>query len=69
MEIIYLLAPLALILATIAISAFIWAVQKGQYDDLDTPSMRLLLEDVESQTNKKQNKFKTQLDKKDKKNV
>lgn len=45
MNIVYILAPLALILALIALIGFLWAVQKGQYDDLETPAHRMLLDE------------------------
>lgn len=48
MNIVYLLLPIALILALGSIGAFIWASLRGQYDDLVTPAHRMLLEDEES---------------------
>lgn len=45
MDIIFFTLPLALILALIFIIAFIISVKFGQYDDLETPSYKLLLED------------------------
>jgi cbb3-type cytochrome oxidase maturation protein len=45
MEIISILIPLALILAAFFIAGFIWMTKKGQYDDLETPRHRMLLED------------------------
>jgi len=45
MEIIVVLIPLAIILAAFFIGGFIWMPKKGQYDDLETPSMRMLLDD------------------------
>jgi cbb3-type cytochrome oxidase maturation protein len=42
MSVIYLLLPLALLLAALAVAGFIWAVRQGQYDDVDTPPLRLL---------------------------
>ena len=45
MSILYLLIPLALLLLGVAVWAFFWAVGSGQFDDLDTPAMRILLED------------------------
>lgn len=45
MEIIVVLIPLAIILAVFFIGGFIWMTKKGQYDDLETPSMRMLLDD------------------------
>lgn len=42
MNIIYLLIPLSLILLVIAVWGFFWAVNSGQFDDLDTPALRIL---------------------------
>ena len=45
MEIIVVLLPLALLLGGFFIVAFIWSAKKGQYDDLETPRFRMLLDD------------------------
>ncbi|MEO1203336.1 MAG: cbb3-type cytochrome oxidase assembly protein CcoS [Pseudomonadota bacterium] len=45
MDILYLLIPLALLLLGGAVWAFFWAVGSGQFDDLDTPAVRILLDD------------------------
>lgn len=45
MNILYILVPLALMLATSALLAFRWAARQGQFDDLETPSVRLLLDE------------------------
>lgn len=45
MNILYLLLPLALLLGFGFLAAFIFASRNGQYDDLDTPSHRMLLDD------------------------
>lgn len=45
MNIIFLILPLALILASASVYGFIWATRKGQYDDLDTPPLRLLIDE------------------------
>lgn len=47
MTIIYLILPLALVLAGGAVAAFFWAARHGQYDDLDTPPLRMLIDDEE----------------------
>lgn len=47
MSILYLLIPLALLLLGVAVWAFFWAVGSGQFDDLDTPAVRILLDDDE----------------------
>jgi len=45
MDIIFLLIPLALLLVGIAISSFIWAVNKDQFEDLKGPAHSILLDD------------------------
>lgn len=45
MTILFALIPLALMLLVVAIWAFFWAVRSGQFDDLDTPAVRILLDD------------------------
>lgn len=45
MNILYLLIPLALLLLAFAVWAFFWAVGSGQFDDLDTPAMRIVMDD------------------------
>ncbi len=45
METIFVLLPLALLIAAIAVGFFIWAATTGQFDDLDTPAVRMLFDD------------------------
>jgi cbb3-type cytochrome oxidase maturation protein len=45
MDILYLLIPLALVLLVIAIAAFVWASRSGQFDDLEGPAHRILMDD------------------------
>ena len=45
MNVLYLLIPLALLVLGVAVWAFFWAVGSGQFDDLDTPAMRVILDD------------------------
>lgn len=45
MEIIVVLLPLALLLGGFFIFAFVWSARKGQYDDMETPRFRMLLDD------------------------
>lgn len=45
MEVIIILLPLALLLGGFFLAAFIWSAMKGQYDDLETPRFRMLLDD------------------------
>jgi cbb3-type cytochrome oxidase maturation protein len=41
----YLILPLALLIAAGAVAAFAWSVRDGQLDDLDTPARRMLDDD------------------------
>ena len=45
MTVLYLVLPLALVLASVAVVAFVWAVRSGQLDDVDTPPHRILFDD------------------------
>ncbi|MFZ1624589.1 MAG: cbb3-type cytochrome oxidase assembly protein CcoS [Gammaproteobacteria bacterium] len=45
MSIIFVLIPLGLALLLAAVAAFFWAVRSGQFDDLETPAWRILLDD------------------------
>ena len=47
MTVLYLLIPLALILLAGAVWAFFWAVGSGQFDDLDTPAVSVIMDDDE----------------------
>ncbi|MFN2329678.1 MAG: cbb3-type cytochrome oxidase assembly protein CcoS [Chromatocurvus sp.] len=45
MESLYLLIPIALVFCVIAIRLLLWAIDDGQYDDLDKESWRILADD------------------------
>jgi cbb3-type cytochrome oxidase maturation protein len=44
-ETIFVLLPLALLIAAIAVGFFIWAARSGQFDDLETPAVRILFDE------------------------
>ncbi|MCE9619656.1 MAG: cbb3-type cytochrome oxidase assembly protein CcoS [Planctomycetes bacterium] len=46
MILIYIAIPVALLIAAAAVAAFIWAARSDQYEDLDTPPWRMLLDDA-----------------------
>ena len=46
MEVLFIVLPLAILMAGIALAAFFWAVHRGQFDDLDTPRYRALFDDA-----------------------
>ena len=41
----YVLLPAALLFAVAAVAVFAWAARSGQFDDLETPAMRILGDD------------------------
>jgi cbb3-type cytochrome oxidase maturation protein len=45
MEVVFALIPLSLILISIAVIIFRWAVRSGQFDDLDGPANSILFDD------------------------
>ncbi len=45
MTVLYILVPIAVVLVIIAIWVFTWAVNSGQYDDLDGPAHSILFDD------------------------
>jgi len=42
----YFILPLALVIAGLAVAAFVWTVRSGQLDDVDTPPRRMLFDDA-----------------------
>ena len=40
-----LLIPLAIGLGLVGLGAFLWALQNGQYEDLDGAALRILIDD------------------------
>lgn len=47
MSVIYIVLPVAILIAAVAIGAFLWAARRGQFDDLTTPAIRALQDDSE----------------------
>lgn len=47
MRILLILIPLSLLVLGIAVWAFFWAVRSGQFEDMDAPAWRVLLDDDE----------------------
>ncbi len=45
MTVLYVVLPLALLVAGAAVGAFMWTVRSGQLDDVDTPPRRILFDD------------------------
>lgn len=45
METIFVLVPIALFVVGLVILAFWWATRSGQFDDLEGPAYRILMDD------------------------
>lgn len=47
MEIVFVLVPLGIAFAVAVVGVLIWAVRSGQFDDLEGPAHRILLDEEE----------------------
>lgn len=45
MDILYLLIPLSVVLVFIISVVFWWSIRSGQFDDLEGPAYRMLMDD------------------------
>ena len=45
MDIVFLLLPLSLFLGLVFLAGYCWAARNGQFDDLQTPAIRILPDD------------------------
>lgn len=46
MTVLFVVLPLAVLLSGLAAAAFLWATRAGQFDDLETPAVRLLCDEL-----------------------
>lgn len=57
MSSLYFLIPIALIFIALAVRVLLWAINSGQYDNLDTEAHRILFdEDSQGRTGQKKSK-------------
>lgn len=54
MTILYIIIPIAVILVAFFVKLFMWAVKNEQFDDLETPAHKILIDDWK---NNELNKF------------
>ena len=45
MSILAFLIPLSFIILVLAVGILIWAIRNGQYDDMDSPAWRVVMDD------------------------
>lgn len=55
MDILYLLIPLSLVLVFVIAALFWWSLKSGQYEDLEGPGHRILMDDDQVDVGKKRN--------------
>lgn len=48
MDILYLLIPLSLVFAAVIAVGLLWAVKSGQFEDMEGPAHRILMDDEET---------------------
>jgi cbb3-type cytochrome oxidase maturation protein len=46
-SVLYIVLPLALLIVAIAVAAFVWAAERGQFDDLEPPGSRVVGDDLQ----------------------
>lgn len=44
MEILYLLIPISIIFVVIIACVFVWSVKSGQYDDMEGPAHKIIMD-------------------------
>lgn len=47
MNMLLVLIPISLVLLVVAIVMFVWAVRKGQFENLESAALDILVDDVE----------------------
>ncbi|GAB3018091.1 cbb3-type cytochrome oxidase assembly protein CcoS [Bowmanella dokdonensis] len=56
MGILYILIPIAILLVTLAVILFFWAVKSGQFEDLERQGHSILFDEQDDKTDKPQDK-------------
>lgn len=56
MNILFIMIPMAVVLVVVAVAFFFWAANNKQFDDLDSPGYRILLDDEKDATMQKNRK-------------
>ena len=51
MSILYLLIPIAVLFLIIAVAFFFWAIRNDQYSDLESPALKIVIEDHHKKSN------------------
>lgn len=54
MDSVYFLIPISLLLLAVAVGVFIWSLRSGQFEDLEGPAHRVIIDDREEQARQEQ---------------
>lgn len=46
MSVLFIAVPIALVFAAGSLAACVWCIRGGQYEDLETPAVRMLFDDT-----------------------
>ena len=65
MDILYLLIPLSLLLVFVIAALFWWSLKSGQYEDLEGPGYRILMDDDRPDVPEKRNNVDSDQDEAD----
>jgi len=49
MDVLFLLIPLAVLFLILAVAFFFWAIKRGQYDDMQSEAMSIVIDDYQDQ--------------------
>jgi cbb3-type cytochrome oxidase maturation protein len=58
MSVLILMIPFSLLLGAGFVASFLWATRHGQFDDVQTPSLRILFDDENDNERKKRNEHR-----------
>ena len=54
MDILFLLIPIAICFLIIALAVFFWAIRDGQYDDMESQGLKVIIDDRQQTQAEKQ---------------
>jgi cbb3-type cytochrome oxidase maturation protein len=54
-SVLFVVLPLAIFIVALAVGAYVWSARAGQFDDLDTPAVRMLHDDDDGQDTRRGN--------------
>ncbi len=52
MSVLYLLIPIGIIFLLLAVLFFFWAIKNGQFDDMESQALKIVIEDHQSKSEK-----------------